>query len=215
VSATKTVWHLGYQDVIAMGMLFAEGRIWNERVVALTGPGFERPRLVMAYAGASIAELTAGELSETGGARVLSGSVLNGHTASGPGAFLGRYHAQVTALTERRERKLFGWLLSGNYSFAGLLARRNGPAAKHFSTALHGRTTALVPAQSFDKVLGLDLLAVPLLRALLIRDTDQAQKLGCLELDADDLALCTFVCPGKLDYGAALRANLEQIEREG
>jgi Na+-transporting NADH:ubiquinone oxidoreductase subunit A len=61
----------------------------------------------------------------------------------------------------------------------------------------------------------LNILPTPLLRALLIKDTDQAQALGCLELDTEDLALCSFVCPGKNNYGEALRLNLEQIEREG
>jgi Na+-transporting NADH:ubiquinone oxidoreductase subunit A len=61
----------------------------------------------------------------------------------------------------------------------------------------------------------MDILPVPLLRALLIGDTDQAQALGCLELDAEDLALCSFICPGKNDYGSALKINLKQIERDG
>jgi Na+-transporting NADH:ubiquinone oxidoreductase subunit A len=68
---------------------------------------------------------------------------------------------------------------------------------------------------AFERVMPLDILPVPLLRALLIKNTDQAQALGCLELDAEDLALCSFVCPGKNDYGAVLRINLEQIERDG
>ena len=54
-----------------------------------------------------------------------------------------------------------------------------------------------------------------LLRALLVRDTDTAQALGCLELDEEDLALCSFVCPSKYDFGPSLRQNLEQIERLG
>ena len=61
----------------------------------------------------------------------------------------------------------------------------------------------------------LDVLPTLLLRALLVHDTDAAQRLGCLELDEEDLALCSFVCPGKYDYGPALRASLEQIEKEG
>jgi len=73
----------------------------------------------------------------------------------------------------------------------------------------------LIPIDAFDRVMPMDILPVPLLRALLIRDTDQAQALGCLELDSEDLALCSFICPGKNDYGAALRTNLEQIERDG
>ena len=61
----------------------------------------------------------------------------------------------------------------------------------------------------------LDILPVPLLRALLVKDTDIAQALGCLELAEEDLALTSFVCPAKQDYGAALRLNLDQIEKEG
>lgn len=216
VSAARTVWHIGYQDVIAIGKLIREGRVWNRRVVALSGQGFGKPRLVEVLPGACISELTAGELSQPIGAtRLLSGSVLNGRTATAAEGFLGRYHLQVTALPELRESRLFGWLFSGGYSFASLLARRSGQAPAIFTTSQHGRPTALVPVQAFDKVLGLDMLAVPLLRALLIKDTDQAQQLGCLELDPEDLALCSFVCPGKNDYGAVLRINLDQIEREG
>ena len=55
----------------------------------------------------------------------------------------------------------------------------------------------------------------PLLRYLLVSDTDMAQKLGCLELDEEDMALCSFVCVGKHDYAPVLRQNLSLIEREG
>ena len=73
----------------------------------------------------------------------------------------------------------------------------------------------MLPIDAFDKVLPFDMLPVPLLKALLIKDTDQAQALGCLELAPEDLALCTFVCPGKNDYGFVLQENLNQIERDG
>ncbi|MCA9320529.1 MAG: NADH:ubiquinone reductase (Na(+)-transporting) subunit A, partial [Planctomycetes bacterium] len=65
------------------------------------------------------------------------------------------------------------------------------------------------------RVMPLDVLATFLLRALIVGDTDQAQALGCLELDEEDLALCSFVCPGKYDYGPLLRRALTQIEKEG
>jgi Na+-transporting NADH:ubiquinone oxidoreductase subunit A len=61
----------------------------------------------------------------------------------------------------------------------------------------------------------LDLLPTQLLRSLIIGDTQSAQDLGCLELDEEDVALCTFVCPGKYDYTALLRENLTRIELEG
>jgi len=54
-----------------------------------------------------------------------------------------------------------------------------------------------------------------MLRALITGDTAQAQDLGVLELDEEDLALCTYVCPGKYEYGPLLRKMLTQIEKEG
>ena len=73
----------------------------------------------------------------------------------------------------------------------------------------------MIPVGAFEKVMPLDILPVPLLRALLVKDTDAAQALGCLELAEEDLALSSFICPAKQDYGAALRINLAQIEKEG
>ena len=222
VGSDRTVWNIGYQDVIAIGRLFSEGELRVDRTVALGGPGFKRPRLVTARLGANIDELTAGGLEPKGvvqqPTRLVSGSILSGRTAAGAEAFLGRYHLQISAIRECGERRLFGWsgLSARSYTAAGLFRhwqRRTG--TRSFSTALHGRRTALVPVESFEHILPMNMLPVPLLRALLVKDTDQAQALGCLELDDEDLALCSYVCPGKNDYGVVLRANLEHIEREG
>ncbi len=61
----------------------------------------------------------------------------------------------------------------------------------------------------------LDIQPTFLLRSMAVNDTDQAQALGCLELDEEDLGLCTFVCPGKNNYGPILRENLTKIEKDG
>ena len=73
----------------------------------------------------------------------------------------------------------------------------------------------MVPVGSYEKVMPLDILPTQLLRALVTDDTDLAVQLGCLELDEEDIALCTFVSPGKEDFGQSLRKNLEIIEKEG
>ena len=221
VGVDRTVWHVGYQDVIAIGALFASGRISTTRVIALGGPAVEPPRLVSTRLGASIDELTAGELDLGGaagpGPRVVSGSILSGRRATGPEAYLGRYHVQVSAIPAGGQRRLLGWLpfRSKAFSFTGMFASRAQRRVEDLTSDSHGTQSALIPVDAFDKVLPLDMAAVPLLLSLLIKDTDQAQALGCLELDAEDLALCSFVCPGKNDYGSVLQANLEQIEREG
>lgn len=83
------------------------------------------------------------------------------------------------------------------------------------TTALGGGRRAIVPIGSYERVMPLDILPTFLLRALEVDDVEQAEALGALELDEDDLALCTFVCPGKGDYGSMLRRNLTIIEKEG
>jgi Na+-transporting NADH:ubiquinone oxidoreductase subunit A len=205
VGLTRTAWHIGYQDVIAIGRLLTTGRLAVDRVVSLGGPAVERPRLLRTRLGASIDDLSRDNTQL--GARVLSGSVLAGRTASGPNAFLGRYHNQISALwdPETRARRVGGW------SFYGL-----GPWRRRLplTTAVQGPARALLPVDTFEKVMPLKLLPTPLFRALLVGDLEMAEGLGCLELEEEDLALCTFLCPAKIDYGTALRAVLNQMWKE-
>ncbi len=217
VDQQRTVWHIGYQDVIAVGHLFLVGRILTERTVALCGPAVKNPRLIRTRLGACLSELVSGEL-HAGENRVISGSILSGHRAAQANDFLGRYHNQVCVLEEDRQREFMGWSLPGFNKFSvknvfasALLPRR----AQAMTTSTHGSVRAMVPTGAFEKVLPLNMKATWLLRSLLTLDTDMAQALGCLELDEEDLALCSFVCSGKMDYGHHLRQTLRKIEEEG
>jgi len=109
VDANRTVWSLGYQDVIAFGKLFTTGELYTDRVIALAGPGVKEPRLLRTLLGASTNELTAGLLHD-GDQRVISGSVLQGATAAGDVAFISRYANQVSVLSEGREKEFMGWM---------------------------------------------------------------------------------------------------------
>ena len=220
VSTTKTVWHLNYQDVIAMGKLFTTGKLWTERIISLAGPLVREPRLIRTRLGANTEDLVEGELPPLY-SRIISGSVLSGHRAAGWATYLGRYHSQVTAVPEggrRNLRAFLGWLLPGvnNYSASNVFWSSLTRKRKFgLTTLMNGSPRAMVPIGSYEEVMPLDILPTQLLRALVVQDTDVAQALGCLELDAEDLALCSFVCPSKYDYGPVLRINLERIEREG
>jgi len=217
VSANKMVWHLRYHHVTAIGLLFTTGRLPTQRIVALGGPMVRKPRLLRTRVGASMADLLRGETAD-GAVRVISGSVLSGHRASGPLAWLGRYHNQVTVLGEGSEREFLSWARPGasKYSafraYAGHILNRNGFS---LTTTQNGSPRAMVPIGAFERVMPLDILATPLLKALLVEDTDKARELGCLELDEEDLALCSFVCNGKYEYGPFLRMNLDEIEANG
>ncbi|MCK9259778.1 MAG: Na(+)-translocating NADH-quinone reductase subunit A [Azoarcus sp.] len=217
VNAQKSVWYLNYQDVIAVGKLFATGRLWEERVVALAGPVVEAPRLIRTRPGANLDELTAGEMTP-GNNRVISGSVFGGRTARGACAYLGRYHLQVSCLKEGTEREFMHYLRAGTnkHSVLNIFASKLfGKRKLDFTTTTNGSPRAMVPVGNYEAVMPLDILPTQLLRYLIVGDTDMAQKLGALELDEEDLALCTYVCAGKYEYGPILRDNLTRIEKEG
>lgn len=216
VSARKTVWHLNYQDVIAIGKLFATGQLDSSRVIALAGPSVKQPRLIRTWLGASLQDLTTGELTGSNN-RIVSGSVLSGRTAQGVEAWLGRYHLQVSVLPEGTEREFIHYLKPGlgRFSQLGIYAGKWLRKAFPMTTSTNGSPRAMVPVGVYEEVMPLDILPTPLLRYLLVGDTDMAQALGCLELDEEDLGLCTFVCPGKYEYGPILRDVLDRIEKEG
>jgi len=218
VGRNKTVWHIGYQDAIAWGALFMTGKLDITRVISLAGPAVKRPRNLSTRIGASLDEITAGQLDE-GDLRTISGSVLSGRTAMGDiFGYLGRYHNQVSVIPEDRRRELFGWMAPGIslYSITNAFLSSLFPGRKFdFTTNLHGGRRAIVPIGTYEKVMPLDIQATYLLRALASDDLERIELLGGLELDEEDLALCTFVCPSKQEYGPMLRRNLDTLEKEG
>jgi Na+-transporting NADH:ubiquinone oxidoreductase subunit A len=217
VSVARTVWTINYQEVIAIANLFTQGKLDVERVVALAGPKVKQPGLVRTRVGANVFDLTNGEV-EGDNNRVISGSVFGGRASRGPVSYLGRYHLQVSVLDEGNVRDFMGWLSPGPGRFSLLniyLSKLTPSKLFNFNTNTNGSERAMVPIGLYEKVMPLDILPTQLLRSLIVGDTEQAQLLGCLELDEEDLALSTFVCPGKYEYGPILRDNLTRIEKEG
>ncbi len=218
VDRNKTVFYLGYQDVAAIGHLFATGELSFERVISLAGPVVRSPRLLRSRRGASLDEIVADEL-EPGENRVISGSVLSGRKAMGEvEGYLGRYHLQISAIREDRKREFLGWLTPGASKFSVKPAFLSSliPGRKfRLTTSTNGSPRAIVPLGSYEKVMPMDLLPTFLLRALVMKDEERAEALGCLELDEEDLALLSFVDVGKTDFGYYLREVLTKIEKEG
>jgi Na+-transporting NADH:ubiquinone oxidoreductase subunit A len=219
VAIDKFVWHLDYQAVIAIGALFTTGKINVERVVSLAGPTVKKPRLLRTRVGANTDDLVVGQLEEVEN-RVISGSVLYGHLAADWAAFLGCYNTQISALQEGRARELFGWIVPGKNKYSALNVYTSSVDRKldrkfPLTTDKNGSNRAIVPVGVYEAVMPLDILPTPLLKALIVGDSDQAQLLGCLELDEEDVSLFTFVDPGKHDFAPVLRANLTKIEKEG
>jgi len=217
VHSAKSVWSIGYQDVIALGSFFTTGTVKAERYVALGGPLVNSPRVFKTRLGAKVSEIIDGRVAE-GSKRVISGSVLNGHIAEGGHDYLGRYDNQISIIAEDDKRKFMGWIVPGFDKFSAssvFFSNLIKPKAYDITSSQNGSPRAIVPIGVFERVMPLDILATPLIRSLLVKDTDSAQELGCLELVEEDLALLSFVDPGKHDFGPVLRSTLTQIEREG
>jgi len=219
VNRKKTVWHIGYQDVVAIGRLFTTGRLDVDRVIALAGPPLADPRLVRARLGVCIEDATGDEFDADANVRLISGSVLAGKKADRDSfGYLGRYERQISVIEEGNEREFLGWLAPGKDRFSLLrifLSSWLGSKEFKMNTSLNGAERAMVPVGSYERVMPMDILPTFLLRSMLVGDVEKAEELGALELDEEDLALCTFVCHSKIDYGPVLRRNLEIIENEG
>jgi len=190
VGAGAQVWQVGYQEVAAIGHLLATGQVLATRVVSLAGPGMEAPALVAAPLGAHLADLVGQTRGDS--VRLISGSVLSGREA----AYLGRRDTQVTVLHGDKIAARPFW-----HRWLDWL-----PAAPAGAT---------LPLEAFDRAMPLAILPAPLMRALAVGDVETAARLGCLELLEEDLALLTWLCPGRADYGALLRGVLTELDEEG
>ena len=215
VNESKTVWHINYADVVSVGYLFLTGKIFTERLISLAGPAVKEPMLIKTTLGADVNEIVGDNKADVEN-RIISGSVFSGNAIKDSTAFLGRYHNQISILAENKERVFLGWQTPGFDSFSTkrtFLSKLNPLKKFAFTTNTNGSPRAMVPIGMYENVMPLDILPAHLLRALVVKDTESAVNLGAIELDEEDVALCTFVCPGKTDYGPILRENLVLIEK--
>lgn len=217
VNENKTAWHIGYQDVIGIGHLFLTGRLMTERIVSLAGAGVIQPALVKTRTGASLLDLCRREIS-LDELRVISGSVLSGRESKGNSTFLGRFHDQVSVIENSSGRSFMNWLMPGKDRFSivpsfasSFYKNKTFP----MNTAVWGGQRAIFPLATYDMVMPLDIVAMSLLKSISVGDTDKSKALGCLELIEEDLSLCSFVCPGKNEFGPILREVLTAIELGG
>ncbi len=214
--AEEFVWTIGYQDIIVIGRLMQTGKYDGRCIVALGGPACKDPRLVRTVSGASLAELAEKDLPDYP-VRMISGSVLSGRGSSGEDGYLGRYARQITLIEEDKKQIPMGWVrpMFSKYAVQPVLGSAMAKQKFPLTSNLNGGRRAMVPLGTFETLMPQDFLPTQLLRALLVMDTDQAQLLGAMELDEEDLGLVGFACPAKYEYGIALRDCLTKIEKEG
>ena len=218
-SLTNQIWTIGYQEIIKIGKTLISGYLSNDKYISISGPQVFDPEIVMTNYGACVEELTAGKLLE-GENRIISGSVLCGHICEGPKAYLSNFSNQISVIREvnKDDREFLNWLrpeIRKHSSLRMFLTSIFKNYKYNLTSAINGGFRAIVPVGVYEEIFPMNLMITQLLKAIVTEDTELAQTLGVLELDEEDLALCTYSCPSKYDYGLILRNILEKIEKDG
>ena len=212
----ETVWTVSLHMLAAIGKLFNTGKYDVRRKIAVTGPKAVNPAYVDAYPGISMKDIK--EFYETPeNLRFVSGDVLTG-TNVGAEGFLGFYDNQVTILEEGNKYELLGWakpfrpkLFSASRTYFSWLT----PNKKYdMDTNLHGGPRAFVVNDVYGKVLPMNLYPVYLLKACLAGDIDKMEKFGIYEVLEEDLALCEYVCPSKIDIQQIITDGIALMLKE-
>jgi len=216
----KSVWTINYQHVCQIGHMFNFGRLSFKKLVSVAGPQLKSPFVLETISGVDLIEILKDKLIE-GTNRIISGSVLSGRNAAQNESFLGHFHNQISVLREVEDvdRELFNWFRPDlkKHSFLPVFFTKFFEKINpvNFTTSMNGADRAIVPIGVYEDVLPFNIMATQLLKSIVLRDTEEAQDLGILEFDEEDLSLATYVCPSKYDYGSILRENLKLIEDEG
>ncbi len=218
INSGEIVWYVQPYDVAMIGKFLTSGEVPVERVVVLAGNGVKNGAYFKTILGAPVSDLVKSDNLAASEVRYISGNVLTGNKVLSKG-YVGYYSYMLSVIPEGdKDLKFLGWYRPGmnvpSHSrtfFSKLFGKRNLPA----DTLLHGAERALIMTGDYESVLPMDIYPVHLAKSVLAEDITEMEGLGILEVDEEDLALCTYICPSKFDFGATIRRGLDLIEKEG
>ena len=200
------VWTVNIQDVAMIGRMVTTGKLDMSKTIAVAGSEVEKPCYKRVIAGAAV-ESIVGEVKD--GVRIISGDVLTG-VATAKDGYLAANANMVTLIPEGDKYEFMGWAMprfhrfsvSGSY-FSWLFPKKS----YNLDTNTNGEERPFVVTGLYEKYLPMDVYVSYLLKACLCKDLDKMENLGLYEVLPEDLALCEFVDPSKI--------NMQQILRDG
>ncbi len=215
VNKGEIVWFINLQDIVAIGRLFIDGKYNPERIVALVGSEVTMPQYYKMIPGSAITNIVKDNVKQ-GHLRYISGNVLTG-TAISQDGFLGYYDSQVTVIPEGDYFEFFGWAAPGakKFSFYRTFLSSLLPSKSYnLDTNLHGGERAFVLTGQYEKVVPMDIYPMQLFKAILAGDIDLMENLGIYEIAEEDVALCEFICPSKIEIQSIVRNGLNLMKKE-
>ncbi len=218
-SLNDVIWTISARDVVAIGYLLSTGRCYHERVIGIAGPGLipEKVGYYKVRSGMPIASAIMGRLPKVP-VRLISGDPLMGKKVSVED-FLGFDHTVICAVPESIEREFMHFFRLGSEKYSFSKAYLSGHADNKdreyaFTTSLHGEHRPFIDSSLYDKVMPLDVPTMLLVKAVLAEDYDLAVDLGLLEVDSEDFALPTFVCPSKMEMTEIIKNGLQACAKD-
>ncbi len=216
INKGEKVWVVKAEDVVTIGELLLTGKFNSDRIVALTGSGFNKPSYVKVKQGAAMKDVIAGNIKE-GNYRIIGGDVLTG-TKSSEDKYLGYYDNQVTVIPEGDDYDLFGWTKPQPNKFsisrATLFSFLTPDKKYDLNTNTNGEHRAFVVTGEYEKVFPLDIYPMQLLKAILVKDIDEMEALGIYEVAPEDFALTEYICVSKQDHQRIIRQGLDIMIKE-
>lgn len=212
----KIIWTIDAQHVVTLGRLFLKGQFDPRMVMTVGGPSSSDPIHISTRIGSSIKTMIDGRMKDEP-KRIVSGDILTG-TKKDLNDHVGFYHTSIGMIPHSDDREFMGMLRLGTSSTRYSLTNSFlsfGNNEFDFTTRKNGEERAMIPINSWEDVLPMDIYPNPLYRAILADDVEEMEQLGLLECDDEDFALCSFACPSKLDIGSVIRQGLDILEAEG
>lgn len=214
-SPEDVIWVLSALDVIRIGHLLETGHLYIHRIVSVAGPACEKAHrgFYRVRDGSPLATLFEGGVLP-GEKQWISGDPLMGN-ARNPDDYLGFYHTAACLFPEQETRTMLHFFRLGKDRYTAgrtyLSGHSRDPNKRYlFTTGMHGETRALITNLPYEGVMPLRIPTLPLVRAVMAEDYEQAEQMGLLEVAGEDFALPTFVCPSKVEMVEIIEKGLRE-----
>ena len=212
---SELIWTIDPQDVVMIGKLFLKGVYDPSKIISVAGPGVKKPTHLRVKTGYPIKSILKSNLSSDN-VRMISGDVLTGRECTIED-YMSFYDSSISVISNEINREFIGMLNPGSsssrYSLTPVFVSLSNILFP-FTSSQNGNHRAVVPINSWERVLPMDILPNELYRSILAEDIEEMESLGLFECDDEDFALCSFACPSKTDVSGVIRKGLDMLQAE-
>lgn len=212
------VWTVTALDVLCIGYYIVHGIPYLEKVISIAGSGVlaDKRGFFRVREGVPVSDLTAERVPKQL-VRYISGDILTGSKVE-MDDYLGYYDTAFVVIPENIEREFLHFMGPGFARYSATGAYASGHLGQHknwiFTTSLHGEPRPFVTNETYEKVMPMRIPTMLLVKAIMAEDYDLADELGLLEIDSEDFALPTFVCPSKIEMSSIVRHGLHEYAKQ-